>query len=147
MRKIAAVCLCAGLGILSFTLPLSDHRHKHHQPRVKEEVPSAFHFALVEIPPQAFVSLPAPPAPVCALGGTASLRAEAAGVPCAWVPTAVCEEQGKNDPAYGYFGIQQWHGFAGYTAAGSAPLSVQLAWEASVGQNSPPDAPGQCHAY
>ena len=36
--------------------------------------------------------------------------------------------------------------FDGYPTAGSAPLSVQLAWEARhVG--GPPDAPGQCHSY
>jgi len=45
-----------------------------------------------------------------------------------------------------YLGILEWHGFGGYPTAGSAPLSVQLAWEAAHGQG-PPDAPGRCHAY
>ena len=62
------------------------------------------------------------------------------------MPTAICEEGGRNDPYAGYFGILEWNGFDGYPTAGSAPLSVQLAWEArNVG--GPPDAPGQCHGY
>ena len=68
------------------------------------------------------------------------------GIPAAWMATAICEEGGRNDPYAGYFGILEWHGFDGYPTAGSAPLSVQLAWEASIGQG-PPDAPGQCHSY
>ena len=84
----------------------------------------------------------------CGLGSAANvLRAEAAGIPCSWVPTAVCEEQGYDDPSAGYFGIQEWNGFEGYPTAGSAPLSVQQAWEASVGQTNPPDAPGECASY
>jgi hypothetical protein len=67
-------------------------------------------------------------------------------IPAAWVATAICEEGGRNDPNYGYFGIKAWGGFDGYPRAGSAPLSVQLAWEARY-IGSPPDAPGQCHAY
>jgi hypothetical protein len=67
-------------------------------------------------------------------------------IPAAWVPTAMCEEEGRNDPYAGYFGILQWQGFDGYPTAGSAPVSVQLAWEAAHGQG-PPDAPGQCHSY
>jgi hypothetical protein len=67
-------------------------------------------------------------------------------MPAAWQATAMCEEGGRNDPNYGYFGIKAWHGFGGYRTAGSAPLSVQLAWEAAHGQG-PPDAPGHCHAY
>ena len=67
-------------------------------------------------------------------------------MPAAWLATAVCEEGGRNDPYAGYFGILEWHDFDGYPTAGSAPLSVQLAWEAwYVG--GPPDAPGQCHSY
>lgn len=73
-------------------------------------------------------------------------KAEAAGVPCAWVPTAVCEESGNDDPYAGYFGILEWNGFGGYPAAGQAPLDVQLGWESAHGQG-PPDAPGQCHSY
>lgn len=73
-------------------------------------------------------------------------RAAAAGVPCAWIPTAICEEQGYDDANYGYFGIQSWNGFDGYPNAGAAPLDVQLGWEAAHGQG-PPDAPGQCHGY
>lgn len=69
------------------------------------------------------------------------------GIPAAWWPTALCEEGGRDDPNYGYFGIQEWNGFDGYPTAGSAPLSVQLAWESYVGQITPPDAPGQCHGY
>jgi hypothetical protein len=67
-------------------------------------------------------------------------------MPAAWAATARCEEGGRNDPRAGYFGILEWHGFDGYPTAGSAPLSVQLAWEAAHGQG-PPDAPGQCHSY
>jgi hypothetical protein len=67
-------------------------------------------------------------------------------IPAAWVPTAICEEGGRNDPNYGFFGIKAWGGFDGYPRAGAAPLSVQLAWEARY-IGSPPDAPGQCHAY
>jgi len=67
-------------------------------------------------------------------------------IPAAWVATAVCEEGGRDDPNYGFFGIKAWNGFAGYPKAGSAPLSVQLAWEARY-IGAPPDAPGQCHAY
>jgi hypothetical protein len=67
-------------------------------------------------------------------------------MPVAWQATANCEEGGRNDPYAGYFGILQWHHFDGYPTAGSAPLSVQLAWEAAHGQG-PPDAPGRCHAY
>ncbi len=77
--------------------------------------------------------------------GPASL-AEAAGVPCAWVPTAVCEESGRDDPYAGYFGILAWDGYGGYGQAGAAPLDVQLGWESAHGQG-PPDAPGQCHGY
>ena len=67
-------------------------------------------------------------------------------IPAAWLPTAMCEESGRDDPNYGYFGIKAWNGFDGYRSAGSAPLSVQLAWESAHGQG-PPDAPGQCHSY
>jgi hypothetical protein len=67
-------------------------------------------------------------------------------IPAAWVATAICEEGGRNDANYGFFGIKAWNGFHGYPKAGSAPLSVQLAWEAAY-IGSPPDAPGQCHAY
>jgi hypothetical protein len=67
-------------------------------------------------------------------------------MPAAWLPTALCEEGGRDDPYAGYFGILAWNGFDGYPSAGSAPLSVQLAWEAAHGQG-PPDAPGQCHGY
>lgn len=67
-------------------------------------------------------------------------------MPAAWLPTAICEEGGRDDPESGYFGIKEWHGFDGYPTAGSAPLSVQLAWEAEY-IGGPPDAPGQCHSY
>jgi len=67
-------------------------------------------------------------------------------MPAAWVATAMCEEGGRDDPYAGYFGILQWNGFGGYPTAGSAPLSVQLAWEARY-VGGPPDAPGQCHSY
>ncbi len=67
-------------------------------------------------------------------------------IPPAWLPTAMCEEGGRNDPVAGYFGILEWHGFDGYPTAGSAPLSVQLAWEAKF-IGAPPDAPGHCHSY
>jgi len=67
-------------------------------------------------------------------------------IPAEWMPTAMCEEGGRNDPSAGYFGIREWHGFDGYPTAGSAPLSVQLAWEARY-IGGPPDAPGECHSY
>jgi hypothetical protein len=67
-------------------------------------------------------------------------------IPQAWMPTAMCEEGGQNNPYAGYFGILEWNGFDGYPTAGSAPASVQLAWEAAHGQG-PPDAPGECHSY
>jgi hypothetical protein len=67
-------------------------------------------------------------------------------IPEAWMPTAICEEGGQNNPYAGYFGILEWNGFDGYPTAGSAPASVQLAWEAAHGQG-PPDAPGECHGY
>ena len=69
-----------------------------------------------------------------------------ATMPAAWVPTALCEESGRDDPYAGFFGILEWNHFDGYPTAGSAPLSVQLAWEAAHGQG-PPDRPGQCHSY
>jgi hypothetical protein len=67
-------------------------------------------------------------------------------MPAAWEATALCEEGGRDNPYAGYFGILEWNGFDGYPTAGSAPLSVQLAWESAHGI-SPPDAPGQCHSY
>ena len=67
-------------------------------------------------------------------------------IPAAWLATAICEEGGRNDPYAGYFGILEWHQFDGYPTAGSAPLSVQLAWEARY-VGGPPDAPGRCHSY
>ena len=76
-----------------------------------------------------------------------ALAANAANaIPAAWMPTAICEEGGRDDPYAGYFGILAWDGFDGYPTAGSAPLSVQLGWEAAHGQG-PPDAPGECHGY
>ncbi len=84
------------------------------------------------------------------LGEVAYLKAVAANsvnaIPAAWLPTAICEEDGRDDPSAGYFGIREWHGFDGYPTAGSAPLSVQLAWEAAY-IGAPPDAPGECHSY
>jgi hypothetical protein len=79
---------------------------------------------------------------------TAYLNAMASAntMPAAWQATATCEEGGRDDPSYGYFGIKEWNGFEGYATAGSAPLSVQLAWESAHGI-SPPDAPGRCHSY
>ena len=72
--------------------------------------------------------------------------ANANTMPAAWQATANCEEGGRDDPNYGYFGIKEWNGFDGYSTAGSAPLSVQLDWESAHGI-SPPDAPGRCHSY
>jgi hypothetical protein len=84
------------------------------------------------------------------LGEVAYLQSVAANsvsaIPAAWLPTAMCEEGGRDDPISGYFGIREWHGFDGYPTAGSAPLSVQLAWEAAY-IGGPPDAPGRCHSY
>jgi hypothetical protein len=75
-----------------------------------------------------------------------AVAAQEQTIPAAWMPTAICEEGGRDNPYAGYFGILEWHGFDGYPTAGSAPLTVQLAWEArNVG--GPPDAPGQCHGY
>lgn len=79
-------------------------------------------------------------------GTTTPTIASDGSIPAAWVPTATCEEGGRDDPYAGYFGILEWNGFDGYPTAGSAPLQVQLAWEAAQGQG-PPDAPGQCHSY
>ena len=67
-------------------------------------------------------------------------------IPAAWLATAICEEGGRNDPYAGYFGILAWNHFDGYPTAGSAPLSVQLAWEARY-VGGPPDTPGHCHSY
>jgi hypothetical protein len=67
-------------------------------------------------------------------------------IPSSWMPTAICEEGGNDNPYAGYFGILEWNGFDGYPTAGSAPASVQLAWESAHGQG-PPDAPGECHSY
>jgi hypothetical protein len=80
------------------------------------------------------------------LTAVAQANAAANTMPASWQATAICEEGGRNDPYAGYFGILEWNGFDGYPSAGSAPLSVQLAWEAAHGQG-PPDAPGQCHGY
>jgi hypothetical protein len=84
------------------------------------------------------------------LGEVAYLHAVAANsasaIPAAWLPTAMCEEGGRDDPTSGYFGIREWDGFDGYPTAGSAPLAVQLRWEATY-IGAPPDAPGQCHSY
>ena len=60
--------------------------------------------------------------------------------------TAICEEGGRDDPYAGYFGILEWHQFDGYPTAGSAPVSVQLAWEAAHGQDHPTHR-GSCHSY
>jgi hypothetical protein len=75
-----------------------------------------------------------------------AVAAQEQTMPAAWMPTAECEEGGRNDPYAGYFGILEWNGFDGYPTAGSAPLSVQLSWEAAHGQG-PPDGPGECHSY
>jgi hypothetical protein len=75
-----------------------------------------------------------------------AVAAQQQTIPAAWMPTALCEEGGRNDPYAGYFGILEWNGFDGYPTAGSAPVSVQLSWEAAHGQG-PPDGPGQCHSY
>jgi hypothetical protein len=80
------------------------------------------------------------------LAESQALAAQEQTIPAAWMPTAICEEGGRNDPTAGYFGILEWHHFDGYPTAGSAPLSVQLAWEARY-VGGPPDAPGQCHSY
>jgi hypothetical protein len=74
------------------------------------------------------------------------LKAQENTIPASWMPTAICEEGGNDNPYAGYFGILEWNGFDGYPTAGSAPASVQLAWEAAHGQG-PPDAPGECHGY
>ena len=75
-----------------------------------------------------------------------AVAAQEQTIPAAWMPTAMCEEGGRNDPTAGYFGILEWNHFDGYPTAGSAPISVQLAWEAAHGQG-PPDGPGECHGY
>jgi hypothetical protein len=75
-----------------------------------------------------------------------AVEAQENTIPASWMPTAVCEEGGNDNPYAGYFGILEWNGFDGYATAGSAPVSVQLAWEAAHGQG-PPDAPGECHGY
>ena len=64
-----------------------------------------------------------------------AVAAQQQTIPAAWMATAICEEGGRNDPYAGYFGILEWNHFDGYPTAGSAPLSVQLAWEAkSIGR-------------
>ena len=75
-----------------------------------------------------------------------AVAAQEQTIPAAWVATAVCEEGGRDNPYAGYFGILEWHHFDGYPTAGSAPVSVQLAWEARY-VGGPPDAPGRCHSY
>jgi hypothetical protein len=75
-----------------------------------------------------------------------AVEAQENTIPASWMPTAICEEGGNDNPYAGYFGILEWNGFDGYPTAGSAPASVQLAWEAAHGQG-PPDAPGECHGY
>jgi hypothetical protein len=75
-----------------------------------------------------------------------AVAAQEQTIPAAWVATAICEEGGRNDPYAGYFGILEWNHFDGYPTAGSAPLTVQLAWEARY-VGGPPDAPGRCHSY
>jgi hypothetical protein len=75
-----------------------------------------------------------------------AVKAQENTIPASWMPTAICEEGGNDNPYAGYFGILEWNGFDGYPTAGSAPASVQLAWEAAHGQG-PPDAPGECHGY
>jgi hypothetical protein len=75
-----------------------------------------------------------------------AVAAQEQTMPAAWVATAVCEEGGRDDPYAGYFGILEWHHYDGYPTAGSAPLTVQLAWEAQY-VGGPPDAPGRCHSY
>jgi hypothetical protein len=73
-------------------------------------------------------------------------QSSSSGMPAEWAHTAMCEEGGRNDPYAGYFGILEWNHFEGYPTAGSAPLSVQLAWEAKY-IGGPPDKPGECHSY
>jgi hypothetical protein len=80
------------------------------------------------------------------LAFTQAVAAQEQTIPAAWMPTAICEEGGRDNPYAGYFGILEWNGFDGYPTAGSAPLTVQLAWESAHGQG-PPAAPGQCHGY
>ena len=75
-----------------------------------------------------------------------AVAAQANTIPAAWLATAICEEGGRNDPYAGYFGILEWNHFDGYPTAGSAPVSVQLAWEARY-VGGPPDTPGHCHSY
>ena len=41
-------------------------------------------------------------------------------IPPAWIPTAVCEEDGRDDAYAGYFGILEWNGFDGYPTTGGA---------------------------
>ena len=67
-------------------------------------------------------------------------------MPAAWQATAICEEGGRDDPHAGYFGILEWNGFDGYPTAGSAPLSVQLAWEAGTSGSHRRTHPGSATA-
>jgi hypothetical protein len=75
-----------------------------------------------------------------------AVAAQEQTIPAAWMPTAICEEGGRDNSYAGYFGILEWNDFDGYPTAGSAPLTVQLAWEARY-VGGPPDAPGECHGY
>lgn len=67
--------------------------------------------------------------------------------PADWQMTATCEEGGRNDPTYGYFGIlpSTWAAYGGTAyspTAGGSSESSQIAIEMNF-QHSPPDV-GRC---
>ena len=61
------------------------------------------------------------------------------------MPTAICEEDGRDDAYAGYFGILEWNGFDGYPTRAARPVGA-VGLGGAHGQG-PPDAPGECHSY
>ena len=132
MRKIAAVCLCAGLGVLSFTIPLSGQKHHPHHHRVKlKTIPAAFRINLTQLPSSPVVL--APPVPTV----TPLEYAE-------WSRVAVCEEGGwigYAGPAYpDSLGISatNWYGNGG--GSDLSPAAQIIVAERI--QTNPPDQHG-----
>lgn len=65
-----------------------------------------------------------------------------------WAMTARCEESGRNDPRYGYFGIQvsSWLGYGGgqfSATAGGATWDEQVSIGMAI-EGHPPDTGGVC---
>jgi hypothetical protein len=84
-------------------------------------------------------TIPAPPPVVSPPGASASEVA-------AWQQTAQCEEGGRNDPTFGYFGIypNSWRAFGGArfaTVAGQATQAEQVEIGMAI-EGHPPDIGG-----